>query len=313
MKIIYGIRDIKKYTRPVVALGIFDGMHRGHRHILKEAVSKARRIKGKCVVVTFWPHPEEQASLYSLNHRLKLIAELGVDACIVVHFNAVFSRIRAGDFIKNILVDKIAAHDIYIGKNFRFGQGARGDFRLLKNLARLYHFNVKVFAIIRVNHIPISSTRIRHLITNGKLGVAERLLLKPVTVLGTVVRGDSLAGRLGFPTANINPHHEILPPAGIYIVRVILGERKFKGVSYIGSRPTIIKKLNRGRPRNIEVHIFNFKNNIYGREIEIEFLGKVRNERKFATAQDLARQVEIDIQRAKLKFPSLKANTMARK
>jgi riboflavin kinase/FMN adenylyltransferase len=117
-----------------------------------------------------------------------------------------------------------------------------------------------------------------------------------------VVKGDSLARRLGFPTANINPHHEILPPRGIYAVRVIIGKKKLQGVCYIGSRPTISKKILKGRPKNIEVHIFNFKRNIYGRAVEIQFLGKIRKEKKFATHQDLVRQVRIDILQARDKF-----------
>jgi len=302
MKIVYGISNIKKYLGAVVALGVFDGMHCGHRRILKETVTQARKIKGHSVVVTFWPHPQKEASLYSLSHRLKLIAELGVDICIVINFNPAFSRTRPEDFVKGVLVAKIGAQYIYIGKNFKFGRGASGDCRLLKNLARFYHFRLKVFNIIRINHQVVSSTRIRRLISDGKLSAAERLLFKPVSVLGTVVKGDSLARRLGFPTANINPHHEILPPRGIYAVRVIIGKKKLQGVCYIGSRPTISKKILKGRPKNIEVHIFNFKRNIYGRAVEIQFLGKIRKEKKFATHQDLVRQVRIDILHARDKF-----------
>ncbi len=313
MKVVYGISNIKKCPKPVVALGIFDGMHCGHRRILKDAVAKARAIKGKSVVVTFWPHPQKEESLYSLNHRLKLIAELGVDTSIVIHFNPAFSRTAPAEFVKDVLAGRIQPHYIYVGKNFRFGKGASGDYRLLERLAQLYGFRLKVFDIIRVNHQPVSSSRIRRLISAGKLRAAERLLLKFVTVLGTVVKGDSRARRLGFPTANINPHHEILPPPGIYAVRVIVGKKKFKGVCYIGSRPTFNKGIKKGRPKNIEVHIFNFKKNIYGSQVQIEFLDKIRNEKKFATPRDLAHQVGIDILKARAKFPSPTTTTIARK
>jgi len=302
MKVVYGISNIRNYPKAVVALGVFDGMHCGHRRILQAAVRKARAIKGRSVVLTFWPHPQKEESLHSLNHRLKLIADLGVDVAVVLRFNPAFSRITAPDFVKKVLAEKIRARYIYVGKNFRFGRGASGDYRLLKRLARLYRFCLKVFDIIRVNHRAVSSSRIRSLITKGKLHAAERLLSRKVSVLGTVVRGDSLAGRLGFPTANINPHHEVLPPAGSYAASVIVGKRKFNGVCYIGSRPTVTKRIKSRRPRNIEVHIFNFKKDIYGRDVEIRFLGKIRNEKRFASEEDLARQVKIDLQQARDKF-----------
>jgi riboflavin kinase/FMN adenylyltransferase len=233
---------------------------------------------------------------------LRLIAELGVDICIVAHFTPAFSRTRAEDFVKGVLVEKIGAHEIYVGENFRFGRGASGDYRLLEKLSRLYHFGLKAFDIIRINRTPVSSTRIRRLINQGRLGAAERMLSKPVSVLGTVVKGDSVATSLGFPTANIRAHHEILPPAGIYVVRVIIARKKFKGVCYIGGRPTINRGAKSNRHKNIEVHIFNFRKNIYGMEVEIQFLKKLRKEKKFATPQDLARQVRIDISKAKHKF-----------
>ncbi|MFA5114503.1 MAG: riboflavin biosynthesis protein RibF [Candidatus Omnitrophota bacterium] len=313
MKVIYGISNIKHYRRPVVALGVFDGMHRGHRRILKEAAAKARRIKGRSVVLTFWPHPQKEASLYSLKHRLKLIQELGIDICIVVHFDASFSRISPEVFVREVLEKKLGAAYVYVGRNFRFGRRGLGNPHLLERLSRESRFALRLFDIMRVNGAPISSSRIRRLIVNGSLVSAERLLLKPVTVLGTVVRGDSFAStKLGFPTANINPHHEILPPAGIYAVRVIIGREVFQGACYIGARPTIGKKVQKGRDRNIEVHIIDFNRNIYGREIEVQFLRKLRNEKKFSTPRDLARQIKIDILQARSVFPSTKTTTTSR-
>ncbi|MFA4983851.1 MAG: riboflavin biosynthesis protein RibF [Candidatus Omnitrophota bacterium] len=313
MKIVYGIGNIGNYRRPVVALGVFDGMHRGHRRILKEAAAKARRIKGRSVVLTFWPHPQKEASLYSLKHRLKFIRDLGIDVCVVMHFNAAFSRIRPEVFVRKVLKEKLGAAYVYVGRNFKFGHRGTGNLRLLERMSPESRFMVRPFDIMRVNGVPISSSRIRRLITRGSLLDAERLLSEPVTVLGTVVKGDSFAAtKLGFATANINPHHEILPPAGIYAVRVIIGRKIFQGACYIGTRPTLGKKVQKGRDRNIEVHILDFNRNIYGREIEVQFLRRLRSEKTFSTPRDLARQIEIDILQARAVFSSHQTTTTSR-
>lgn len=305
MKVIYGINKITKFKKPVVALGVFDGVHRGHRQILKAVVDRARGIRGTGIVVTFWPHPQKEGSIYSLEHRLRLIAAVGIDICIVIKFNRRFSRIPAENFIRNILANKIGARYIYVGRNFRFGQEARGDFRLLEKLSRIYNFKAKAFDIIKINSLPISSTYIRKLITNGKLAAAEKLLSRPVSVLGTVIRGDSLASRLGFPTANIDPHHEILPPSGIYVILAIFNQKKFKGVCYIGTKPTFktqSAKRKAHSAKHVEVHIFNFKKNIYGEYLEIQFVKKIRNDKKFSSQESLACQIKKDIVIAKHTF-----------
>lgn len=302
MKIIYGINKIKKFKHPVVALGVFDGVHRGHRLILKATVRKARQIKGTSVVVTFFPHPQAQKSLYSLAHRLRLIAELGIDVCIVIKFNPAFAKISARNFIKNILSGKIGAKYIYVGRNFRFGKAAEGDFRLLKKLSQVFNYQLKLFEVIKAGNKPISSTYIRELITKGRLLQAQSLLQRPVTVLGTVIKGISLARKMGFPTANIDPHHEIHPPSGVYAVRVVLGNQKFSGVCNIGKKPTLLikhKEEIKGAQKHIEVYIFNFNKNIYARDLAIEFVRKVREEKRFQNIRILTGQIKKDIQAAK--------------
>jgi riboflavin kinase/FMN adenylyltransferase len=290
MEVIFGLAKIKRIPQAVVAIGVFDGVHRAHRQILKYAVKQAHRIKGKSVAVTFWPHPQAQASLYSLKHRLRLIAETGIDACIVINFSRHFSHFSAEDFVRNILVNKLGARYICIGKNFRFGKGAYGDYRLLQHLARSYNFKLKVFPVMTVKGKAVSSTFIRRLIQTGNLKGAEALLLRPVSVLGTVIRGGALATRLGFPTANINPHHEVLPPSGVYAVKVFLKPKVLQGICYIGSKPTFGLR----QEKHIEVHIFNFKKNIYGKDLEIQFVQKIREEKKFVSPAILARQIKKD-------------------
>jgi riboflavin kinase/FMN adenylyltransferase len=298
MKVIYGISQIKKYRRPVVVLGVFDGVHLAHRRILKETVRVARLIKATSIAMTFWPHPQGEDSLYSLEHRLRLISQLGIDVCIVIRFNKAFSRIAPEEFIKRILVKKLRAYYIFVGRNFRFGRGARGDFRTLNRLSYLYNFKVKVFNLMKIDHRPVSSTYIRRLITKGNLNKAKKLLCQPVSILGTVIRGTSLGKRLGFPTANINPHHEVLPPSGVYAVNIIFGNKRLNGLCYIGTKPTFRAQTS----KNIEVYIFNFNKDIYGRNLEIQFIKKLRKEKKFTSGNTLAEQIKKDISKSQRFF-----------
>ena len=295
MKVFFGFKQLKKFRKPVVALGVFDGVHRAHRRILEETVRQAKRIQGTSVAVTFWPHPQRENSICSLEHRLRLISGLGIGVCIVIRFNKAFSKILAEDFIKDILVNKIGAHYIFVGKNFRFGKGAAGDFRLLDRLSRVYNFKLKLFAVLKIDNLPISSSYIRRLIMQGELKTASRLLYRPVSILGTVIKGSFLARKLGFPTANINPHHEVIPPSGIYAARIVLNKKKFFGICYIGTNPTL--KLQKSI--HTEAHIFNFKQNIYGKDLEIQFIQKLRDEKRFASTFSLVQQVKKDILQAK--------------
>jgi riboflavin kinase/FMN adenylyltransferase len=292
MKIIYGVEKIKKWRRPVVALGVFDGLHYGHRNILQETVKKAHQINGTSIVLTFFPHPQKKESLYSLEHRLRLIAELGVDVCVVVNFTRSFAKISAKDFIVKILVEKIQARFVCVGKNFHFGSQALGDYRLLTVNAKKYKFGLKVFDVVKSSGVTVSSTAIRKLIKNSEIKKAQELLGRRVSVLGTVIRGSRLGRLLGFPTANIKAHHEIIPPAGIYAVKIIFFKKKYNGVCYIGKRPTIQLKKKEMR---IEVHIFDFYKNIYGKVLVIQFIKLIRLGQKFANFKDLSVQIKKDI------------------
>lgn len=301
MKIVRGVNKIKRFKSPVVALGVFDGVHRGHRKILIAASRKARSIKGTSMALTFWPHPQKEGALNSLEHRLRLIAELGIDVCVVINFNRGFAKMTAEDFVKRILFKKLGARYIYVGDNFRFGRGARGGIKTLKKLSKEYKFRLMAFKVLKVKKHPISSTYIRALIKNGDLGLAQRLLSRPVGVLGTVIKGSSIGRKLGFPTANINPHHEVIPARGVYAVKVIFDKKRLDGICNIGYKPTF--KIP-GRPReHIELHIFNFHKNIYGKYLEVQFIRKIREEKKFSSSAALVEQIKKDINSFRKHFP----------
>jgi riboflavin kinase/FMN adenylyltransferase len=198
----------------------------------------------------------------------------------------------AVNFIAKILVKRIGCRFVYIGKNFRFGRGGLGDYKLLSDWAKENKFGLKIFKVIKSKGRPISSTAIRSLIKRAEIRGAERLLGRRVSVLGSVIRGSRIARALGFPTANINPHHEVVPPPGIYAARIIFLAKQYDGICYIGSRPTIGFKKN---PIQIEVHIFDFNKNIYGRFMEIQFVKLIRPDKKFASLKDLSSQIRQDI------------------
>lgn len=297
MRVIFGLgKDrIKKNYNSVVTIGVFDGLHRGHLKLLKETLRYARRLKGKSIVITFHPHPQKESSLYSLKHRLRLLDKLGIDICIVLKFTKYFSRISAEEFVKDLIIKIIYPNYIIVGENFHFGRSARGTPLILKRFAKTQGFKLKVIPVVKFKSKVVSSTYIRRLITEGRLKEAERVLSRPVTILGTVVRGTRLGRLLGFPTANIYPHHEVLPPSGVYIARAYLKNKTLKGLCYIGTRPTLGRPKDKNAHTHIEMHIFNFDQKLYGRELEIQFLKKIRGDKKFDSLQLLRCQIKKDV------------------
>lgn len=302
MKVIFSkdiLNSSRKFTNSVVAIGVFDGVHFGHRKIISSVVKKAKLIGVNSVVVTFWPHPHKERVIYSLEHRIKVIEELGVDICIVVEFSKYFSEILPEDFIKDFLLDKIGVKYLYVGDNFHFGKKASGNVVVLRDLAKKYKFKLKIFRVVLKRKKIVSSTSIRKLIDSGDFKNAKLLLMRPVSVMGDVIKGTGIASQLGFPTANINPHHEVVPPSGIYICNVFYEGRQYKGICYIGAKPTFIQG---SKESNIEVNIFDFKRNIYGKVLEVQFIKKIRNEKKFSSQELLKKQIEEDIFCAKKFF-----------
>ena len=295
MKTILSPRKLRKaFEKTVVLIGVFDGLHRGHRCLIQKAVSLSRARNKKSVCVTFHPHPKKQPCLISLTHRLRLIEELGVDYCLVIKFNRRFSLVTAEDFVKDILVKFFHPEFIFIGENFRFGYQARGTVEVLKALSGIFGFKVRAIKELSAADKKISSRAIRHLIKAGELKEAQRLLGRRVSVLGTVISGAKRGRGLGYPTANINPHHEVLPASGVYAVKIFYREKEYRGICNIGTRPTFSPEDN----QTIEAHLFNFKKNIYGQDLEIQFIRKIRDEKKFPGHSSLVEQIKKDHQKA---------------
>jgi riboflavin kinase / FMN adenylyltransferase len=301
MKTIFGLEkfNVADFKVPaIVAIGTFDGVHLAHQAIIKKAVISAKRLKGKSVILTFYPHPLQitnplrtPALLTSIDHRIDLISKLNPDICLIAGFKKSLSQMSPEKFIDQILIKKLHCVNVVIGDNFTFGKGKSGDINFLKAYAKKNGFKVSVISAVKQSGKVISSSLIRSLIESGKIEQASRLLGRKFSVLGTVVKGDSRGRVLGFPTANIDPHQEALPPNGVYAVKAKINAKWYGGMLNIGKRPTFYQKADK---LSIEANIFDFDKYIYGQVIELVFIKKMRNERKFDSAELLKEQLKKD-------------------
>ncbi len=299
MKIIYDLgKTAFNFKKVFLAIGVFDGVHRGHQVLIKNVVEKARKVKGTSVVMTFHPHPVqvlhpeiECPLLTSIESRLKCIEALGVDVCILIRFTKKFSQLVPEAFIKKYLVNKIKPKEVFVGGDFRFGQDRQGNVHLFQEEAERYGFKVHPISAVKGDKRIISSTRIRRLISGGQLYHAMCLLGRHVAVSGCVVHGEKRGKLLGFPTANIKLESGVLPPAGVYIVSVFWKDKHWPAMANIGWRPSFNSP---GGPPTLEVYILDFKQNIYNEYVAVEFFKKIRNEKKFSSPPQLISQLKSD-------------------
>jgi riboflavin kinase/FMN adenylyltransferase len=280
------------------AIGIFDGVHRGHQYLIRQMLSTARRLKLKPIVITFFPHPAhvlrpdlKLGYLTSMVDRFRLLNDLGVAACVVVPFNRAFAKIQPERFIKDALVKKLGVKAVFVGEDFRFGKNRSGDIALFQKLALENGYEAHAVTALKQGREVISSTRIRKLIGEGKLNDAANLLGRAVAVSGSVVKGEQRGKGLGFPTANIAYEPDILPPQGVYVVKVLIGKKTYSAMANLGIRPTFENRISK---LHLEVHIFDFAKNIYGKHVQVEFLKKIRSEKKFSGPRALIRQIKKD-------------------
>ena len=301
MKIYSGFKDkrIKPKARSL-AIGIFDGVHRGHQKIIFQALKNSKRRRAGSMVITFEPHPskilksqKDQPILMSLTHRLRFFKKMGIEEAMVIRFNKSFSKIPHDSFLNEILFKKLGMRSLSVGKDFRFGFQGKGDSKFLSSESKRAGFQLSLAQPLKYQGQIISSTRIRKLIEKGDLKKAGRMLGRPVSVYGTVVRGRGRGKSIGFPTANLDPHHETLPPNGVYAAWGFLNQRKLKGVIHIGKRPTF-----NDREKSLEVHFFDFHKNIYGSEVELFFIKRLRAIKKYKNPKALIRAIQNDTRKA---------------
>lgn len=303
METIYGIKELtRKIRNPVVTLGMFDGVHRGHQRIIENVKYHAIEKNGESVVITFDRHPKSvikkrpPSFITSLEHRLVLFERLGVDCAIVLAFDQKLAQMTAEDFIGNILVQWLGVKCVVLGFNCHFGKDREGNISLVRKLADKYGFEVYACPPVIYRGQVISSTAIREAIHKGALEKAEGMLGRPVSILGTVVKKSGRGRLLGYPTANLNLHHEIRPPRGVYGTKVNLYGQEYLALTNIGLRPTFDKDSlsSEDETLEIEVHILDFCGSLYGKDIEVQFLFKIRDEITFKTTEELKSQIERD-------------------
>ncbi len=323
MKVLHSISELTDIVGPVVlAAGVFDGLHLGHRAVIERAITDARAGGGTPVVVTFDPHPaavlRPQSApplLTSTRHKIRLLADAGIAHVLVLNFDAAFAAKPPEQFIAELAAACRPLCEICVGEDWAFGKNRAGNISLLSSLGKKLGFEAIGLPPVMVDAKPVSSTAIRAAVESGELAAAARLLGREFSVLGTVIEGRRLGRTLGFPTANVRPESEQLPPNGVYAVRAIVdsvaaeGTRRgdfqnpksecpppsvggYRGVANVGVRPTISSE---GVHRLVEVHLFDFTEDLYGRDIEVFFERFVRPEQKFPSLDALRSQIASDV------------------
>lgn len=302
MNTVFGIRELpKRFTCPVVTLGVFDGVHLGHQKVIQKIVGIANSKGGGSIILTFDRHPRSyilknsQSCITSLEHRLVLFKRLGVDITVVLEFNQKLAETRAEDFISDLIHGWLGAKVVVLGFNCKFGEGRRGDASMVCDFADEFDFEVVSCGPVKIEGEVISSTAIRKSIVQGDLHKAKKMLGRAVSVLGTVIRGDGRGRDLGYPTANLNLHHEIRPPTGVYATKVLFGLKEYHALTNIGMRPTF-KETSQDTEPLVEVHIIDFDGSLYGENLEVQFLYKVREEIRFRDMEELKLQLEHDVE-----------------
>ncbi|KAA0258647.1 bifunctional riboflavin kinase/FAD synthetase [Deferribacter autotrophicus] len=297
------VRDLSKWfskAPTVVTIGNFDGVHLGHQTIVKKVKELSKEYNLKSGVITFNPHPikffnNEIKLIMTERKKKKIFEELGIDYFFNLEFNESIANMDPEIFVRELLVKTLKAKFIVIGYDYRFGKKKKGDYELLKLLESRYGYTAFKIPPVKVDEIIVSSTNIRKLLTEGDVDLANRMLGRAFSLEGEVIKGDGYGKLLGYPTANLKVHNELIPAFGIYATKTLIDGKRYQSVTNIGIRPTIV---NREEIR-VETHIFDFNEEIYGKFIEVEFYKYLRKERKFDKITDLIGQIEKDCKLAK--------------
>lgn len=299
MKIYNHFSEFKRLNNAVATIGTFDGVHYGHQKIIKRLCELARSTGGESVILTFFPHPrliidpenQDLKMINTIDEKAKILAGLGVDHLIITPFTRDFSNLSPTEYIQHILVNTIGIKHLIVGYDHRFGKDRAGGMPELEIAGKSFDYKIEVIPEQDINDVAVSSTKIRNALLNGKVALAANYLGYNFSLHGRVIKGDKIGRTIGFPTANIfiEETYKLIPSDGIYAVTVDMSGQTFKGMAYIGQRPTI-----NGMTRNIEVNIFDFNQEIYGQYITMTFLEFLREDVKFAGLEALKLQLQKD-------------------
>jgi riboflavin kinase/FMN adenylyltransferase len=302
MRIIRGVKNLTEtFPKPVLTIGNFDGVHLGHQAILRKVVERARAINGTSIAFTFEPHPlkvlapERSPKLLNTFHgKMRLFEAAGIQVVICASFTRAFAGQDPEAFARDVLHKKIGAREVYVGYDYAFGRGREGSIDFLKKMGLAYGFEVGVVEAFEADGVVVSSSLVRDLVSAGSMAEAARFLGRHYSIEGVVVPGSHRGRTLGFPTANLRTPNELIPGYGVYAVRAAVDGQWLKGVASIGVRPTF-----GGGPVSIEVYLFEFNEDIYGRHLDLSFVARLRGEEKFPDAESLVRQMYKDAEQAK--------------
>lgn len=303
MQFIRGLHNIHAVDHGcVLTIGNFDGVHLGHQAILKALVAKAKALNTTAAVMVFEPQPQEffvkensPARLNRLRDKYNLFKSLGIERLICLNFNAEFANQPAEYFITKLLVECLGVKHLIIGDDFRFGKNRTGDFDMLTTYGKKFNFSVTDTASYRMANSRVSSTEVRKALEQDNLKLAATMLGRPYSIIGRVIHGAKNGRKFGFPTANVLLKRLVSPVAGVYVVKVLTTYGQYYGVANIGCRPTL-----NGIRQQLEVHVFDFENDLYGQQIEVIMLDKIRAEKKFESIAALTLQIKKDSEQARL-------------
>ena len=298
MKIIRSIAAFDSSEKTIVTIGTFDGIHIGHKKILKNLISTAKKEGKKSVLLTFFPHPRMVLQkdktillLNTLDEKSILLKKMGLDYLIIHPFSKEFSRLTALDFVRDILVNTLNTSRLIIGYDHHFGKNREGNIHQLREYSSLYDFNIEEIPAQDIDDVSVSSTKIRTALKEGNLKTANTYLGYQYMLSGIVVSGKQLGGTIGFPTANIEVKepYKLIPSSGVYIIKTQINTDVFSGIMNIGFNPTVL-----GKHQTIEAHLFNFSEDLYGKKITVTLIHFLREEQKFNSVEELVDQLNID-------------------
>ena len=299
MKVFKNLDNLPQFKNAILTIGTFDGVHKGHQKLLDRIRNIAQSNGGESILVTFHPHPrfvlqpgnKELKLLNTLEEKIELLEAYGLDNLVVAPFSKAFSQLPALAYMKNFLVENFQPHTIVIGYDHHFGINRSGNIELLEEYAKVFNYQVEQITKETIEDIDVSSTKIRNALLSGDIETGEQLLGHPYKLSGYIIKGKQIGRTIGFPTANLklNVDYKLIPKTGVYAVYAYLSGKRFQGMLNIGFRPTV-----EGNEKTIEVHIINFDQDIYGEEIQIQLVKRLRDEAKFANLNELKAQISRD-------------------
>jgi riboflavin kinase/FMN adenylyltransferase len=305
MRLFHGYENAEIARPTVLTLGVFDGLHLGHQLIIERVVERACALRAVPTVITFDPHPRavlHPASapplLQTFDQKTEAFDVLGVEQTIVIRFTREFAGRSAEEFLRDVVYERLQAREAYLGCGFAFGRGREGDINLLRRVSRELGFFADEVPEVRLHGQRISSSRIRELLASGRVNLARRMLGRPYGVEGRVVRGAERGRTLGFPTANLRPVNRVIPRGGVYVTATLIDGAWRRSVTNVGVRPTFESE---GEP-SVETFVMDWDGDLYGDVVRVRFLHRLRGERRFASAEELKRQIDADVSRARKYF-----------